>query len=269
MRRLQNSLKRISSQVHSTGLCHLSALYNPFIIYSINNLSATIPQRISCAGDRSICSNVNGCIEGIHHVRRYLVRTRHEMRISHRHLNGRVSYVACYCGQRDTTHDPPAASGLAVVVPLVNRDAGLQARIEPVGHLGHSTTFGVYAQEGAGLLALRQPLVSSRTDPSKWYLAHHRLVRLLLLVDGQPPRLGAVVIDLGSERLGHSHPGVCRQQEDRKVVRAVLLQNLHQLGLFLRSQVANRGRWPPACDEPWTGDCGQPSRCPNRHGTPG
>ncbi len=89
----------ISSQVHSTGLCHLSALYNPFIIYSINNLSATIPQRISCAGDCSICSNVDGCIEGIHHVRRYLVRTRHDMRISHRHLNGRVSYLACYCGR--------------------------------------------------------------------------------------------------------------------------------------------------------------------------
>ncbi len=65
----------------------------------------------------------------------------------------------------------PAASRVAVVVPLVNRDAGLlQARVEPVGHLSHSTTFGVYAQEGAGLLTLRQPLVSSRTDPSKWYV---------------------------------------------------------------------------------------------------
>ena len=51
-------LNGISSQVHSTGLCHLSALFKAFRNYNIHHRSATLLLLLDGAGDFSGCASI-------------------------------------------------------------------------------------------------------------------------------------------------------------------------------------------------------------------
>ena len=106
----------ISSQVHSTGLCHLSALFTTRYA-SVEKHSQRWRQF------RPLVRRVRA--ERIHNTAGDLIGTTHELSISHRQLGRRMDGLPGDGDQRHAFHHPLAAGPVAVVVPGVIRDAGL------------------------------------------------------------------------------------------------------------------------------------------------
>ena len=106
----------ISSQVHSTGLCHLSALFT--------TIYAPVEKHSQCRlRFRPLARRVRA--ERIHNTSGDLIGTTHELSISHRQLGRRMGGVPGDGDQMHAFHHPHAAGPMAVVVLGVIRDAGL------------------------------------------------------------------------------------------------------------------------------------------------
>src|ERR1700679_37185 len=118
----------ISSQVHSTGLCHLSACYlvyfesltclGVFTIFTPNHPVSVLVSLLSLKIDQAI-------------DRRGLV-FRAEMGVPHDHLKRPVPEQLCNRAQIDSGHNKSTGKGMAVAMPRVIRHLRLiEGRREP------------------------------------------------------------------------------------------------------------------------------------------
>src|ERR1035437_4609949 len=162
-------------------------------------------------------------VEGIHGIHCSLVNLRHKMRITHCHLDSRMSRVQSDCRKGYPSHHPTAAGSVPIVVPVIVLDPSLfEGWLEPVRHIGHPSSFGVEAQRSLGLLAFGQLLVGLDTLLGKWDIANLRPVPVLLLVNCEHSGCWLEVANAGSELLRLSHASVRGEDEQRDVVREPL-----------------------------------------------
>ena len=95
---------------------------------------------------------------------------------------------------------------MAVVMPMVVGDAGfLERRLKPIGHVGHSISSSVHAQECLQPLAVRQLLISLNPLSGQWDIPNLGFVSVLLLMYRQLLCRWVVIPNPSPELLGHSH----------------------------------------------------------------